>query len=93
MKLSEAIEHALVNEVYYLENAFMCNAMCSMGHTAHIPHIEGMLNTIDPGDHYTLSDALVSAYPEMVFKDKVDRFAFTSQLYVWWVFDLKRKGL
>lgn len=92
MKLSEAIEHALKKRVYDQFNPYMCNAMESLDHTYHVPAIEEMVESIAP-DNYTLWGALNDTRPEFIGMSQADQFAFTSQLYCWWVFDLKRKGL
>lgn len=93
MKLSAAIEHALVKGYYSIDNPYMCNAMHSLGLTRHVHYIEEMVDSIAPGE-YTLWGALYESYRHLINgKAEADDFAFTSELYVWWVFDLKRKGL
>lgn len=92
MKLSEATEHALLNGFYTFDNPYMCNAMHTLGLTRHVQSIEVMLDTISPGN-FTLWGALYDAGLVSTVNEDVDGFNYTSQLYVWWVFDLKRKGL
>lgn len=92
MKLSEAIERALLKKYYSFDNAFMCNALYTMGYWRHLEAIEAMLDTISL-DNNTLIGALVDVYPSFLEKSREEKFAYTSQLYCWWVFDLKRKGL
>jgi hypothetical protein len=93
VKLSEAIERALVKGVYDASNPYMCNAMYSMGYPNFEADIAEMLDTISP-DNYTLIGALGDVYPDTFGNmNYLKKFAYTSQLYCWWVFDLKRKGL
>lgn len=103
MKLSRIIELALIS--YYGlhdgKQSFMCHAVEAMHEADMITfkqcnevqyEINDMLDTIDKG-----SSALVSALFRvgLVDEDRVNTktMAYTTQLYVWWVFDLKNKGL
>lgn len=105
MFLSRIIELALVRGYYGTEpseDIFMCNALHSMmraglitrnQHDKAVKCIQAMMLGIFPDYQcYTLVDAL---YRKGVTtnKDIFDNYEFTQQLYVWWVFDLKRKGL
>lgn len=93
MKLSQAIERALVKGYYTPGNPYMCNAMCAMGYWNLEHDIAAMVDTINP-DNYTLIGALRNIYPDKFnAMSCAEEFAYTSQLYCWWVFDLKRKGL
>jgi hypothetical protein len=106
MKLSRIIELALI-DYYGLhgegKHSFMCHAidaMCLDGMLTFVQtnaaqyDIGEMLATIYP--HYRAT-ALVSALflAGLVDEDRVtnETMAYTTQLYVWWVFDLKNKGL
>lgn len=96
MKLSEAIEHCLVSGMYEIDNAYMCNALWSSAHIGFDDHINSVRKLVDSisKDEYTLWGALYEAHRHMINgTTEADDFAVTSQLYVWWVFDLKRKGL
>lgn len=92
MKLSAAIELALLNKRYHPLDPYMCNAMYAMGYWRHIDAIESMLDTISP-DNYTLFGAVGDVLPRFLEMSREEKFAYTSQLYCWWVFDLKREGL
>lgn len=96
MKLSEAIEHCLVTGVYSQSTPFMCVALkrASLGYLVH--HVERLVGSIYPSswDSTPLANALNNA---RIFKmeDNTEKasFDFNKQLYIWWVFDLKRKGM
>lgn len=102
MKLSRIIELALVKHYGVGDRKFnfMCHAVeelqeedlitkkqLSEAHSA----IYEMISTIDKG-----CTALVSALHRtgIVEEDRcIPNMPYTTQLYVWWVFDLKNKGL
>lgn len=96
MKLSAAIEMALTERRYHPANPYMCNAMYSMGHSQHEASIQEMVDSIamdKNGDGLTLSQALKQVDKSKMSWTLDDMFEYTKQLYCWWVFDLKRKGL
>lgn len=103
MKVSEAIELAL--ETYYmdgdLKHTFMCltlRTMCQQGLIPNDDYVSARLavKTLVRGimpDSVALGQALQYAgvtTSSIEFKEECDIF---KQLYIWWVFDLKRKGL
>ena len=104
MKLSRIIELAFIR--FYGpeqgQDQFMCNAVDSLFRQGMITKaqkeeatkmIEAMLLSIWPEEQaYTLLGALhyAGCIPDtQVFAN----LPYTTQLYVWWVFDLKNKGL
>jgi hypothetical protein len=104
MKLSRIIELALIRfyGADYNLDQFMCNAVDTLRRQGMITakqkdeavkHIENMLLVVYPqNQEYTLLNALKRAgyLPDNeVYKN----MGYTTQLYVWWVFDLKNKGL
>lgn len=101
MKLSAAIESALTDRMYsldglmYGQSAYMCNVLKCAGHHDHVCSVQNMVHRINPNP--VKEQALVSALYDTgyitVSMSRADTFAYTSELYVWWVFDLKRKGL
>jgi len=97
VKLSTAIEKALTYGYYHRGNPFMCNAMYTMGLSLTTEQsIQAMVNSIaigDDGEDLTLSHAVKKVKPEMKALLGDAMFQYTTQLYCWWVFDLKRKGL
>ena len=97
MKLSQAIEKAIVSKTYapYV-NEFMCNIMNVQGMQHHTESIQDMVATIYPEGNRSqpLICALIDAgIREAEYDNDLEDFAYTKELYCWWVFDLKRKGL
>jgi hypothetical protein len=96
MKLSAAIEQALVSGTYNQCNEFMCCVLNDMDLDNHIPAVQAMVATIAPKPYpgMPLCNALHEAKIIDVNRDcYTATFAYTKQLYCWWVFDLKRKGM
>lgn len=97
MKLSAAIEEAITSGTYNQCNEFMCIVLGQMNQRQHIDAVEEMVCSI----HFNtggipLSCALHSArYINLNDGSwsSAQIFKYTQQLYCWWVFDLKRKGL
>lgn len=98
MKLSAAIEQAIVSGTYSVHNEFMCIALADLGYKHLAADVTEMVSTIHPntGD-IPLSCALHAR--GLVDLDlgagwsHVTIHEYCKQLYCWWVFDLKRKGL
>lgn len=104
MKLSRIIELAFIRHYggQYHQDQFMCNAVDTLRRRGMITReqakqatklIEDMLLIVCPKQQqYTLLNALKQAgyLPDNEVYKNMD---YTSQLYVWWVFDLKNKGL
>lgn len=96
MKLSTAIEHCIVSGVYNPSEEFMCHALKNEGLAKHVKAVHDMVQTIKPGcrSGYPLSCAV---HDQNIFTfdghTNLEMFRFTKQLYCWWVYDLKRKGL
>lgn len=93
MKLSAAVENALVTGDYgnWRNGHYMCIALS--GQPAHIKKVQELVDSIHKAPYagYPLACALHKAgYVDGSF-DGIE--AYTTQLYVWWVYDLKRKGL
>ena len=103
MKVSEVLELAL-NTRYQdglIQHTFMCLSLRTMSNDNTIDHedyvdtrraVNDMVSGIWP-DSIVLSDALskVGIIPRTNDFDADN--AVCKQLYIWWVFDLKRKGL
>lgn len=104
MKLSRIIELALINYygAHWSKHQFMCNAIENMERAgqidkkqrmAAIKDIEELLLRIYPGEYtFCLVTSLCKA-GYVPTNSSEDNIAYTTQLYVWWVFDLKNKGL
>lgn len=104
MKLSRIIELALVRHYgpEQVQDQFLCNAVDSLymermidikQKKAAIRLIEALLRKIFPEQQlYTMVDALYRT-GRIPHKEIYANMPYTAQLYVWWVFDLKRKGL
>lgn len=101
MKLSEAIEKALTDRMYSLtgcmwgQSSYMCVVLKAWGRRDLAKSVEDMVQGISPNPYR--GQALVSALYETGYitdsMSRAEQFAYTTELYVWWVFDLKRKGL
>lgn len=104
MKLSRIIELAFIR--FYGpeqgQDQFMCNAVDTLYRQGMITKaqekaatklIEEMLLSLYPDFQcYTLLDALYRAN-KLPDKEIFRNMQYTTQLYVWWVFDLKNRGL
>ena len=98
MKLSQAIEEALTSGVYNQCNEFMCNVLNQA-------HGQSMMEDLQ--DHLAEVFHNVGDLPLSVQIHRIESrkpgfneleywktsFRRTQQWYVWFVFDLKRKGL
>lgn len=101
MKLSAVIELMLTSGEYNQCNPYMCNVLKHAFKGKYREHVESVqdmvcsLNT-DPDRIIWRGDALACVLHDLGFI-KLGRgyswFPYTRELYVWWVFDLKRKGL
>lgn len=100
MKLSEAIEDALLTRKYNRYDEFMCSVLQHQYAPELRDQLQELLNVIFPSikthpliialhEHYGV--ALWSNKDSMEFWD--NSFHRTTEWYVWFVFDLKRKGL
>lgn len=96
MKLSEAIEKMLVTGKYGSNCEFMCCALDTAGLEEFINAVQDMVATIKVGckRSYPLACALHDAHIiDTNIQTWNETLKYTKQLYCWWVFDLKRKGL
>lgn len=102
MKLSRMIELALVHTYSEEKSWFMCNALedLAVDHglidfnqvSEAVDAIKELMLSIDPTGHQPMVTALIVA--GKVEKDSARiNMPYTTQLYIWWVFDLKNKGL
>lgn len=91
MKLSEAIELALTSGEYTAQLSFMCWALERMGQSEHVPAVMVLVHSFNP----TCSSMSGAIDCSVMNWENVnpDMDELTKELYVWWVFDLKRKGL
>ena len=94
MKLSEAIEAALQTS-YYNSVHYMCCALKDINQGKHVSAVMVMVQKVAAQGTYHYVNTMWSALswyrednclPDPSQDD-------VKQLYVWWVFDLKRKGL
>lgn len=96
MKLSKVIEIAIRTEAYNLREEYMCLALDHMSQNEHIISVQALVRSIRPDAPISyplvcaLHDKGIINMSNMTF---VEMFMYTKQLYCWWVFDLKRKGL
>lgn len=96
MKLSEAIEQAIVSGTYNQCCEYMCVTLRKMNMEHHVQAVQQMVNNINPRayDDQPLICALHDAgILDMGIMTQAEQFTYNQQLYCWWVFDLKRKGL
>lgn len=96
MKLSTCIERILVSGVYDINNEFMCNILDFDGLTEFKHHVQDMVASISPNSNRGTPLACALHYSGVININETRNevvFEFTKQLYCWWVFDLKRKGL
>lgn len=96
MKLSQAIEHMLVTGRYSRQNEYMCHVLSNDGLDQFKSDVEDMVLSIRPQSYRGVP--LICALHESRFINMNEMtwqamFDYTKQLYCWWVFDLKRKGL
>lgn len=97
MKLSAAIEKAIKSGMYNQCNEFMCVVLDQMGEQLHVPAVTALVSSIHPNSGDIPLACALHARKYMNINDgswsHEQQFAYTQQLYIWWVFDLKRKGL
>lgn len=99
MKLSAAIEAQLLSGAYNVCSSFMCILLDRDPQTVeHTPAVTAMVNTIHPNSGDIPLVCALHAHGIMNINygggwDTQRQFNYTQQLYCWWVFDLKRKGL
>lgn len=97
MKLSEALERALITGAYGQFSEFMCSALKKSGQEQHVGSVHDMVEAINRGPcsyrDLPLCNVLHNTgYVDMGLMSDPELLAYTTQLYIWWVFDLKRKG-
>lgn len=92
MKLSAAIEYCLIEGEYNRTHEYMCHVLRDIGQREHIPAVQAMVRSIDP-ECNSLAGALYLVIDDSANWPSGCMFNFTKQLYCWYVFDLKRKGL
>lgn len=96
MKLSEAIEQMLVTPgCYSPQNEYMCHVLSANNLGRFKSDVEDMVLTIHQSYRgvplvCALHESRIINMNNMGWREMFD---YTTQLYVWWVFDLKRKGL
>lgn len=96
MKLSAAIEKMLVERKYNRFDEFMCLVLRDNYLSEHIDAVQDMVHAINPEYPYgypLYSTLYESALLDIQDMELAEAFKVTTELYVWWVFDLKRKGL
>ena len=96
MKLSEAIEHCLVSGAYVACGRYMCLALERVKEDYHVDSVRAMMEKIDKReDRFNSSLVGVLFWNQILSADLTNHAVdkYTTELYVWWVFDLKRKGL
>lgn len=97
-KLSQALEQALVSGQYKKSSCYMCVALRRMGQEHHVGAVHDMVFSIHKDETAYRDLPLLCALHDVKLvnvndKDHAAHDAYTTQLYCWWVFDLKRKGL
>lgn len=97
MKLSAVIEQAITSGTYNPCNEFMCIVLGQMNQHQHIDAVQDLVHSIHPNTGDIPLTCALHAKRYMNINDgswsNQQQFAYTQQLYCWWVFDLKRKGL
>lgn len=98
MKLSQAIEEALTSGVYNQCNAFMCNVLLNDHGYEMEQQLQDHLSEIfqNEGKRPLINQLWAIEYKKPGFVEEefwFNDFNRTSEWYVWFVFDLKRKGL
>lgn len=97
MKLSEAIEQMIVTRKYCLyDHEYMCNSLSHNDLGGFVDAVHDMVCTIKPGiGRGTPLICALHAAGIINVNNMTDpeMFSYTLQVYCWWVFDLKRKGL
>lgn len=98
MKLSEAIEEALLSGVYNQRNEFMCNVLKDKHGFSMMEELQEHLGSIF--NSFGTRPLSVQLYHLESKKPDFSEVEFwktcfkrTQEWYVWFVFDLKRKGL
>ena len=96
MKLSDAIQQCL-ETVYPNFERYMCRALERQGLAEFKPSVMELVTSIN-GWSLSLLGALLTASAQdgcIQFDPANDeeKLAYVRELYIWWVFDLKRKGL
>lgn len=96
MKLSQAIEQMLVTRRYGNQCEFMCCVLDHANLSEFVNDVQDMVASIYDSGKPTwplacaLHDAGIIDTNNQTWSETL---AYTTQLYCWWVFDLKRKGL
>lgn len=96
MKLSEIIENIIVSGVYNIDDEFMCNILDRDGLTEAKLKVQDMVQSISPASMRGAPLACALHKVGIIDIENMsydETFTYTKQLYCWWVFDLKRKGL
>ena len=97
MKLSGAIEECLLSGKYNVNNEFMCIALSDAGYKKFTADVTEMVNSIHPNSGDIPLSCALHAKKLLNLNDgswsKMRTHLYCKQLYCWWVFDLKRKGL
>lgn len=98
MKLSQAIEEALTSGVYNQCNSFMCNVLNVAHGSEMMEQLQNHLSEIfqNEGKRPLINQLWVIEYKKPGFSQDEfckTNFERTQEWYVWFVFDLKRKGL
>ena len=100
MKLSQAIEEALITGKYSTRDKFMCSVLAQEYSDKLRDQLQDLLNVIFPGiGKRPLVKALFNREGGWEMSDEdynvfwENSFKRTQEWYVWFVFDLKRKGL
>lgn len=99
MKLSAAIEQAITSGAYNIHNEFMCCVLNSKYQRLNVSALQDMVAVVAErkGMRGQPLVCALHANPNCAFDmDTMSRaamFKYTKQLYCWYVFDLKRKGL
>lgn len=96
MKLSEVIENMIVTGNYGAQNEYMCNVLKEHGYRDFVDDVHDMVAIIHPRGVRgiplicALHETFIINMNKMSCREMAN---YTKQLYCWWVFDLKRKGL
>ncbi len=96
-KLSDALEHCISTGSYPYSHRYMCEALAAASLEDFKTDVMRMVKSVDPSC-ISLFGALSmrSAMEGDIVYDpegEDDKLAYGRQFYIWWVFDLKRKGL
>lgn len=96
MKLSAAIELAITSGEYNPCCEYMCVTLKKMKMEHHVEAVQQMVHSIYPrgyGDQPLICALHDAKVLDMETMTNLQQFIHNQQLYCWWVFDLKRKGL